>query len=545
MKKTLKLMGFLSILILSGYSLEAQTEEMGIGCLFSKEKAEAIQLTPHLSTKSYQNLPKKISLKQYTATPGHQYKTGTCVGWALSGARTMIEAIQKNHTSRSKIDQYKFSPSYVYNQIKASQNDKFGCDLGAFLEDGLELMKTEGCLPMSQFPFNPSSCNKMPSESEKGQAADYKIKDFTRLTIRGGGSNEDDISDNTKVMKVKKSLSEKLPVVIGMFIYDNFMWMRHANDTWNSTKRTSFKGGHAMVVVGYDDDRQAFELMNSWGTDWGEDGFLWVKYKDFNKFVMSAYEIHYTKAAEEEIAENDKVDVKPPKKKPTRPDSKPDKPDATPDKPSPKPDPVVRTTKLSANIVLNELKTVEDGGEISCTGELKGQMKGQLKNGVYQLATPTKYGTGYQIEFTTKVPNMVAYVVSIDKSGEANLLFPFSPEVAELYEALPLGNSVVSPILAYKESNVVIPHDDFCMQLDKTPGTLNVLLFAKESIDMKSIMKRLKTSKAKTATEKVQAALGGQMADANLINYTKTGIGFSAKIPEDKIVPIIIDMNHQ
>ena len=37
-------------------------------------------------------------------------------------------------------------------------------------------------------------------------------------------------------------------------------------------------GGHAMVIVGYDDRKQAFKLINSWSTDWGKKGFGWVSY---------------------------------------------------------------------------------------------------------------------------------------------------------------------------------------------------------------------------------------------------------------------------
>jgi cathepsin L len=35
---------------------------------------------------------------------------------------------------------------------------------------------------------------------------------------------------------------------------------------------------HAIVLVGWDDDRGAWHLRNSWGTDWGEDGYMWIKY---------------------------------------------------------------------------------------------------------------------------------------------------------------------------------------------------------------------------------------------------------------------------
>ena len=37
-------------------------------------------------------------------------------------------------------------------------------------------------------------------------------------------------------------------------------------------------GGHVVLVVGYDDARQAFRIKNSWGPSWGENGYAWVSY---------------------------------------------------------------------------------------------------------------------------------------------------------------------------------------------------------------------------------------------------------------------------
>ena len=46
-----------------------------------------------------------------------------------------------------------------------------------------------------------------------------------------------------------------------------------------------------MCVVGYDDFKYggAFEVMNSWGEEFGDDGFIWIKYSDFYKLVQEAY----------------------------------------------------------------------------------------------------------------------------------------------------------------------------------------------------------------------------------------------------------------
>lgn len=38
------------------------------------------------------------------------------------------------------------------------------------------------------------------------------------------------------------------------------------------------RGSHAVVVVGYDDARQAFRIRNSWGTGWGQGGYAWRPY---------------------------------------------------------------------------------------------------------------------------------------------------------------------------------------------------------------------------------------------------------------------------
>ncbi|MDW8018250.1 MAG: C1 family peptidase [Thermus sp.] len=36
---------------------------------------------------------------------------------------------------------------------------------------------------------------------------------------------------------------------------------------------------HAMLMVGYDDSKQAFRVKNSWGTSWNEGGYVWMSYE--------------------------------------------------------------------------------------------------------------------------------------------------------------------------------------------------------------------------------------------------------------------------
>ena len=40
----------------------------------------------------------------------------------------------------------------------------------------------------------------------------------------------------------------------------------------------SLLGGHAMVVVGYDEPQRRFLVRNSWGTSWGRQGYGTMSY---------------------------------------------------------------------------------------------------------------------------------------------------------------------------------------------------------------------------------------------------------------------------
>ena len=44
--------------------------------------------------------------------------------------------------------------------------------------------------------------------------------------------------------------------------------------------RTSL-GGHAMLLVGYDDGDGTFIVRNSWGADWGDRGYCRMSYETF------------------------------------------------------------------------------------------------------------------------------------------------------------------------------------------------------------------------------------------------------------------------
>ena len=88
----------------------------------------------------------------------------------------------------------------------------------------------------------------------------------------------------------KKALVENCPVLVGMNIYNSFS---PATGYWDG-KHDGSRGNHAMCVIGYDDTKYggAFEIMNSWGENWGNSGFIWVPYKTYSENAGWALELY-------------------------------------------------------------------------------------------------------------------------------------------------------------------------------------------------------------------------------------------------------------
>ena len=76
-------------------------------------------------------------------------------------------------------------------------------------------------------------------------------------------------------------LATGFPFVVGFTVYTSFESQQVAQtgvvpmpDLQNET----VLGGHAVLVVGYDDSEQRFILRNSWGPGWGMAGYFTMPY---------------------------------------------------------------------------------------------------------------------------------------------------------------------------------------------------------------------------------------------------------------------------
>lgn len=262
-------------------SLQNTVQQLATGGVLDPRQFDKAKVYESLSDDDTKNpLPESANLQKYAPAVGDQGHQGSCVAWSSAyGARTILEATRTGQDPNS----LKFSPSFLYNQIGLD-----GCD-GSYIERAMEFMTQKGAVPYDRFPYTDQDCSKQPDRQLLNDAQEFRMRGANRLTV---GDRTD--AGSIDLRAIKENLSQGAPVVIGMMVGGSYMQSMMGQDVWTPTdddRSMQGFGGHAQCVVGYDDKKYggAFLIMNSWGPQWGNNGFAWVHYRDFKYFVREAY----------------------------------------------------------------------------------------------------------------------------------------------------------------------------------------------------------------------------------------------------------------
>jgi len=212
-------------------------------------------------------LPERVDLAADFPPPGDQGRAQTCVGWSTGYALRSYLERQRRQVDLSDPGN-RFSPYFVYTQVAPN------CQSGARISDALAVQGQVGALPIRE--YGTMSCDRPPAPQDKARAGDYRIGSFRRV-------------DQRKPDDIKGELARRRPVVFGMLMNREFMRLR-GDDVYDHPPQQGM-GGHAMVAIGYDDARQAFRVINSWGPKWGDRGYGWISYRAFAAGVHSAFTV--------------------------------------------------------------------------------------------------------------------------------------------------------------------------------------------------------------------------------------------------------------
>ena len=183
----------------------------------------------------------------------------SCAGWAFGYGCASIQAYDKyqdwNWARRS--------PSFLYNQA----HDGTTCGV-ANVDSILGMLSHQGVCSYYLMPYDATDCNTPPDSIQR---ADAILNKSLRLPL----------SDTTDVLEYKQVLRMGHPVgVLTKYATDlqTLCSTPSAHGLWTSISNTDTTKSHTMCIVGYDDHQHLFKAMNSWGTNSGDSGYVWISY---------------------------------------------------------------------------------------------------------------------------------------------------------------------------------------------------------------------------------------------------------------------------
>jgi C1A family cysteine protease len=233
------------------------------------------------SERCSQTPPSAIDLREWCPPVENQGRLGSCTAQAGVG---IIEYYERKsfgrHIDASRLFLYKVTRNLM----------KMKGDTGAYLRSTIGAMVLFGVPPEEYWPYDDSQdrFDQEPPAFCYSFAQNYK-------TIKYYRHDPPSASPGDILNKVKTYLAAGHPAMFGFTVYSS---IEQAADTGRiplPSLRDKIEGGHAVVAVGYDDrmavknryeskeSKGALLIRNSWGRDWGEEGYGWLPYDYVNK----------------------------------------------------------------------------------------------------------------------------------------------------------------------------------------------------------------------------------------------------------------------
>ncbi len=232
------------------------------------EPARAPSKAPSVIRFATTTPPGSADLTPYAPPVGNQEAVNSCAAWATD--YTALGYWE----NRLGIAGGVLAPMYTYSQVTHGQN------VGTSIEGHLDIAKSQGVDSSADYWQGPTDYQDQPTASETINAANWKVSGYQELALGQSASS------TVTQQSIEAAVAAGEPVVIGIPVYENFMYLNSANHGFYSGIGGAYDGGHAVTVLGY--DSTGVRIENSWGTSWGDSGFATLSWSFVNQYALDA-----------------------------------------------------------------------------------------------------------------------------------------------------------------------------------------------------------------------------------------------------------------
>ena len=239
------------------------------------------------SFQAYAQLQLPTSVDNSAGLPpvGNQGSQKSSHAWALAYYyKTYQEG--RAHAWDLTVPQHQFSPAFLYNQVAPFNEGTSFLELSGLLLD-------EGCATLADSPYIDSDFTSWPSYTAFRNAIPFRAQSVRRL---GDGLTPGIIQAIKTLLAGKELCVIEVPIFSpnaqskGLFERldaTNYFYEMPADDD------VYLASSQALTIVGYDDSafsgNGGFKVVNSWGTDWGSQGFAYLSYEFIQAFAPDVY----------------------------------------------------------------------------------------------------------------------------------------------------------------------------------------------------------------------------------------------------------------
>ncbi len=222
-------------------------------------------------------LPTSVDLTTSGRVPpvGDQVRCGSCVAFACGYLLASYHAAGVNSWSPTTMA-HQGSPAYLLEKAHDIDEKNYGqrpacCD-GTWETSALDHLVKVGCASLQSVPYtqDQQAGQSCPSNPADGDAAYFRIGSYKTLDAKDRNG-------------IKSELASGHPIPFSGLVSDEFMNLQ-GSAVFTSMTVGPQNAGHCMTVVGYDDAKGAYRVQNSWGTGWGDNGYLWWGYESWENF---------------------------------------------------------------------------------------------------------------------------------------------------------------------------------------------------------------------------------------------------------------------
>lgn len=241
-----------------------------------------------------------LSSSIYFPPIGNQGEVGSCVAFATVYYQYTYE-VNRARGIASDTESNIYSPQWAYYSLVDETNVRFD-DKGKVIAIGVnhskvyDFLKTHGALKLEDNPYSTTFDLTYPmptDEAKMREALEIKLSSTDESYI--DTSAYPITSNSSPTLNPLKLLlsSGKVLRVRSEFNFDS----KVEDGVLKYYRCKTADAGHAIVIVGYDDnitcdingdgiieegEKGAFKIANSWGPEWGNDGYVWIMYDALN-----------------------------------------------------------------------------------------------------------------------------------------------------------------------------------------------------------------------------------------------------------------------